>query len=126
MQLIEKLKNQGIRFGIVSSSKIEFIKKILQHFQATDLFEIIISRENVKNKKPHSEPYELATNFVQVDKNKILVIEDTIKGALSAKSAGLKVVISKEYSHLSEKEITQSGFVACVGLKQIFMLLLNK
>lgn len=60
LNLIDKLKSKGIKFGIVSSSKREFIDKILNHFEKQNLFDFVIAREDVVNRKQDSEPYDLA------------------------------------------------------------------
>ena len=124
LNLIKKLRDKGFKFGIVSSSKREFIEKILGHFGKQDLFDVIISREDVIKRKPDPEPYNLASNKINQDKSKILVIEDSIKGAISAQKAGLNCVISKTHSAFTESEIDESGFYAFPNLEQILMVLL--
>lgn len=124
LNLIKKLQSRGFKFGIVSSSKREFIEKILGHFGKQDLFDVIVSREDVVKRKPDPEPYNLASDKINQDKSKILVIEDSIKGAVSAQNAGLNCVISKTHSAFSETEINESGFYAFSNLEQILMILL--
>lgn len=124
LNLLEKIKNSGIKLCIVSSSKMHFINKVLEHFDKKHLFDLIISREDVEKRKPDPEPYLLSIEKMGFEKENILVIEDTLKGAISAKKAGLDCVISKKYSILDEEEIKKSGFVSFVSLEQILMLIL--
>jgi predicted adenylyl cyclase CyaB len=124
LNLLEKIKNSGIKLGIVSSSKVHFINKVLEHFDKKHLFDLIIAREDVIKRKPDPEPYLIAIEKMGINKENILVIEDTLKGAVSAKGADLDCVISKKYSLLDEEQIKKAGFTSFVSLEQILMFIL--
>ena len=70
-------------------------------------FDVILTKEDVKYKKPDPEVYLKIINELKIkDKSKCLVIEDSLSGVKAAKNAGLKsIVIYDKYSSKDEEEI---------------------
>lgn len=83
IKLLEKLKeNKKICLGIVSTSKKQYINKILEEFNCKNIFSTIIAREDVEQLKPEADGFEQAIdnmkkNGIKFEKNEILVIEDS-------------------------------------------------
>ena len=61
---------------------------------AADLFEVIAAGDEVTNKKPAPDIYELAIQRLDISPNQAVAFEDTRNGVLSAKAAGLLVIAS--------------------------------
>jgi HAD superfamily hydrolase (TIGR01509 family) len=77
------------RMAIVTSSRRDHFELI---HAATDLlhyFEFILCREDYRAAKPDPEPYLLAVQRSGRDPRHCLVIEDSTRGLLAAKAAGL-------------------------------------
>jgi len=82
--------------GLVSSaSKKDITKKLKQSCKSHDLIElftVIVSGDDVKNKKPDREPYQKGCELLGLDPKYVLVIEDNPSGVKSAKDAGCIVI----------------------------------
>ncbi|HAN10036.1 MAG TPA: class IV adenylate cyclase [Clostridiales bacterium] len=92
IRLIKKLKEKGLELALVTSSKKEFVKNILNKLDADDVFDVIISRDDVEKYKPDAESYLKALNKMKTSKEKCIVFEDSKRGIEAAKRAGLKCV----------------------------------
>lgn len=69
-------------------------------------FDYILSKEDVKNKKPDPEIYLKVLEHYNVNAGDCIVIEDSIQGVSSAKNAGLETInIYDKYSDCDRKDI---------------------
>lgn len=89
--LEEMKKNQKYSYALTTSGRKIQQDKILEKFNLNNFFEIIVTAEDVKNGKPHPEPYSITVQKLSENPNSCLVIEDSDNGILSAKSAGCQV-----------------------------------
>jgi HAD superfamily hydrolase (TIGR01509 family) len=90
-ELLEYLRSNRIKIGLASSSSMENIQSVLDQCQIKDYFSIIVSGEMFKETKPNPEIYNYTVNSMNIDKEEILVIEDSNYGIEAAKAAHLKV-----------------------------------
>ncbi len=82
------LKNE-IQCALVTGTTREEVKRILpEHIY--EQFKVIITGSDVKQGKPHPEPYQKCINLLNIPKEKVVVIENAPYGISSAKAAGLK------------------------------------
>jgi alpha,alpha-trehalase len=87
IRCIEKLRKEGIKIGLVSSSKN--CMTILKQTHLTDLFDCIVDgvvahREKLKG-KPHPDTFLYAANLLSEPPEKAIVVEDAISGIQAAK-----------------------------------------
>ena len=59
----------------------------------TELFETIVTQDDVKNSKPSPDLFLLAAEKMRVDPTKCLVFEDSKLGIEAANNAGMKSVL---------------------------------
>lgn len=88
--LKELEKNQKYRYALTTSGRRHQQEKILAKFNLTDYFHIMVTAEDVKNGKPHPEPYAITVEKLNEQPSECLVIEDSDNGILSAKAAGCR------------------------------------
>lgn len=86
-ELIETLKNLGLKLAIVSASPREKLKKTAGDF--LQKFDIVISGDDYKNGKPSPEPYLAAMKKMNLAPHECVVVENAPLGIKSAKSAGV-------------------------------------
>ncbi len=101
---VRELKRKGILVALGSSSIRKNIILVLAKLQLEDLFEVIISGENVTHGKPDPEVFLNAAKALNMAPSKCCVFEDAPLGIEAALRAGMKVIaltttFSKE--HLS-------------------------
>ena len=93
IKLAKLLRSEGFKLALVTSSNIDSVNLILEHFGLGKCFAPIIAREQMGNRlKPDSYPYELAMKQLKVEPRHTLVFEDSNPGIESARDAGTVVV----------------------------------
>ena len=80
------------RLAIVSSSISSFVEHILRELGIRKYFSAVIGGDMIAKGKPDPEGYLKAAGALGVDASECVVIEDSIYGVKSAKSAGMKVI----------------------------------
>jgi HAD superfamily hydrolase (TIGR01509 family) len=97
IETIAKLKAANVKMAIASSSTKDEITKFLARYGIGDAFVRILTGEEVVRSKPAPDIYlKLKNEFPEF---KLIVVEDSLNGIISAKNAGLNVVA---YSPLKE------------------------
>jgi HAD superfamily hydrolase (TIGR01509 family) len=85
--LIKKLSDHYI-LAVTSGASKEEIKLVLQEFELSKYFKIIISADDIRHSKPNPEPYLITCEQLQLRPQECVVIEDSPSGVISAKTAG--------------------------------------
>lgn len=94
-ELLTLLGEKGIKTALVSSTSASGILTVLDRFGLTRCFDVVVSREMVKNHKPAPEPYETAARYLGAQAGECLVVEDSPMGVAAGKAAGMTVVAMK-------------------------------
>ena len=77
------------RLAIVSSSEAEPFARIHARTGLLGHFELVLTRSDYLNAKPAPEPYQRAVERMGLAPERCLVIEDSERGLIAAKAAGL-------------------------------------
>lgn len=117
LQRIHKSKKQNylsnLQYAVVNKELLQFIgdnkenayialcttaskqncMNLLEHLNIVDLFDAIITGEDVKHAKPDPECYLMLVERFGVKKEDCLIFEDSERGILSAKNAGIECVV---------------------------------
>jgi beta-phosphoglucomutase len=86
--LLELLKERGLALGLVTSSRMNLVEKIWNKNELS-LFSTIVTADDVKNYKPHPDPYLKALNRIGHEARECLVVENAPAGIRSANAAGI-------------------------------------
>ncbi|MFT7538790.1 MAG: beta-phosphoglucomutase [Lysobacterales bacterium] len=86
---LKKLHCANIRLALVTGTARHEMLKILP-IKLQDLFEVVITGNDVKYGKPHPEPYQKAIAKLKVSAESAVVIENAPFGVQSALGAGLR------------------------------------
>ncbi len=89
LTLIEGFQRQGLRLGLVTSSRMNLVEQIWAGHRYRDYFETIVTADDVKRFKPNPDPYLKALEKLKQDPESCLVVENAPAGIQSAKAAGL-------------------------------------
>jgi beta-phosphoglucomutase len=91
VELLEQWNKEGIKMALASSAdRIKIDANLRVAGIAPSLFSAIISGEDVANKKPSPDIYQLAAKKIGSRPEECIVIEDAINGIQAAKAAGMK------------------------------------
>lgn len=97
-ETIEAL-HQEYQLAIVTSSRKENVEIIHGRTGFLRFFDFVISEQDYQHAKPHPEPYLTALKRAAVSPQQAIVIEDSERGLIAAREAGLDcVVIPNELS----------------------------
>lgn len=90
--LLRRLKNLGIRTGLVTNSIRKTTEFMLTYAGLLEYLDVIITNEDIENPKPSPEGYEKAMRLLGVLPNETIVVEDGEYGIEAAKKAGAVVL----------------------------------
>lgn len=90
---LDELKRHNVKTAVVTSSndkKMQSLYKV--HPEFTNLFDIILTADDISQSKPNPEGYLLAAKKLNVPTDDCIVFEDSFNGIEAGKRAGMKVV----------------------------------
>lgn len=88
--LVKLLKERKIKTGIYSVSKNT--NKVLAKLDAQDLFDVVVTGNDIKHPKPDPEGFLMAAEKLKLSPEECLVIEDALAGVTAAKNAQMKSI----------------------------------
>jgi cystathionine beta-lyase len=92
-ELLQHLKDKGIRIGLATSTSEEHAREELEGTGLWDFFDGRIFGNMITQSKPAPEIYEKACKAIGVDPAEAIALEDAPSGIRSAFAAGLRVIM---------------------------------
>jgi beta-phosphoglucomutase family hydrolase len=89
---VDWLHQQGWLQAVASAAPRANIDAVLEALSATDVFQGIVSAEDVHRGKPDPEVYLTAAARVGVSPDRCIVVEDAVAGVQGARSAGMRSI----------------------------------
>ncbi|WP_224705071.1 HAD family hydrolase [Devosia aquimaris] len=117
-ELVSDLKARGIPTAVATSSRNPHAQHHLGAAGLLDLFETVVTRDDVLNPKPHPEPYLTAAHRLGVAPTLCLALEDSHTGVRAAHAAGMQTVMVPDLVHPSE-EIRALGIAVMESLSHV-------
>lgn len=99
--VIESLYDSNIKVSIASAGSVKNIEKFINDTGVKKYLDFYLSGEELKENKPDPEIYIKASDKMNIKRESLLVVEDSVLGIKSAKRAGLKVVALKPQDNYS-------------------------
>ena len=121
-ELMEYLKENGIRTAIATSSPLERTEKYLASVGLANVFDKLISGYMVKKGKPEPDIYQFAATELGLEPGECLAVEDSPSGILSASRAGCFPVMIPDQDEPTE-ETEQLLFAKADRLDRVINLL---
>ena len=92
LELARTLRDRGIPVAVASNSPRRFVDAALASAGLTDLFEVIVSSDEVEHAKPAPDLYLAACARLDAQPARSVAFEDSRTGVASARAAGMFVV----------------------------------
>lgn len=89
---IQKWKGQ-MRMALASNSPRQFVKQALVEARFIDLFESVVTADEVTHRKPDPEMYFLTLKNLGLNPDDVMIFEDSPAGVTAAQAAGCSVVM---------------------------------
>lgn len=114
-RLVQGLKALGYKVVLATVTTSEQLKiyyeenqRMLSEMNIQEVFDLITTKETVKNKKPDPEVYFTIMNHFGVKPEDCLIFEDSFTGVLAANRAGIEVVnVYDKYSDIDRDKINE-------------------
>lgn len=100
-EYIESLRHDGVKCAVVSSASMWMIDSILTQLGMTELFDVIVAKEDVTAHKPSPEAYNLAVSKLGVKPFQSLIFEDSTVGVKAGISSGNDVIALRHEFNLN-------------------------
>lgn len=121
------LKEKGYILAIASTTSRHCIdiyttqnKNIIEKANLEDIFNIILTKDDVKAKKPNPEVYQKIMQKFNVKPEECLIIEDALIGVEAAKNAGIEVaVMYDKYADGDREQINRMADYKFDNFKQL-------
>jgi len=94
-ELLKKLKQEKKKIGLVTNNERWITEKMLDHFTLQGFFDTIVTKDDVKNTKPHPEPIHKALKRLQCKPENCLYIGDSEGDVIAGNAAGVMTVFLK-------------------------------
>lgn len=91
--VLEQVAGLGLRLALVTSSNRDWVMRWLEQHELLELFELLVTRDDVRRVKPDPELYVEAALRLGLRAEECLAIEDSLNGATAALAAGARVVV---------------------------------
>lgn len=95
-EYLVKFKNDGYKIALCSQSDNIFINKCLDDAGLNDIFDYVVSGEEMEHPKPAPDIYLAALNDLNINKDEAVVYEDSYQGIKSGISAGIYTVARRD------------------------------
>jgi len=90
-KILESLSKK-FKLGIVTNAMSDFVHKTLEYFDLKKYFDVIVTVDDVKERKPDPEMVIKACKLLGLDPSDVIVVGDEKNDVLAGKSAGCVVV----------------------------------
>jgi len=91
LETLQTLQSQKLRIGLATSTLNSLALAFLDRHNLRDFFEAITTGEEVEHGKPYPDIYLKAAQKLDASPSRCLVVEDSLAGVQSGKSAGMTV-----------------------------------
>ncbi len=104
-EMLEILKDKGLRLAVVTSKRIEPTIKLLTKLNLEDFFEVIVGKEMTIRHKPDSEPILKCMKLMEMtDKRQVLYVGDSLHDLCCAQNAGVDIAIV-DWTKMAKEEL---------------------
>ena len=93
LELLNSLKDNNYLIALCTSSTIKYINEYKKYTSIFDMFDVIITGEQIKNGKPNPEIFNKAMEILNVHPQETLVIEDSNNGILAGINSNSDVIM---------------------------------
>ena len=105
LNILNYCKKHNIKMAIATSTARDKQSKVLTELGIIDYFDYMVFGDEINNSKPAPDIYLKVYEHYNIDKDEMIIYEDSKNGILSAHNAGIRVVYIKDIVDV-EEEVT--------------------
>lgn len=84
--------------ALVTTASKKNCEELLRHFHRFELFDLIVTQEDVEHKKPDPEGFLKAMDYFGIENTQTVVFEDSDVGLEAAERSGATVFVAKGFA----------------------------
>lgn len=88
VDIIISLKSSGYKAALVTTASRQNCEELLQHFSIADLFDLVLTHEDIEKTKPDPEGFLKAMDFFESKPEETIIFEDSDVGLEAAERSG--------------------------------------
>ena len=92
IDLLKLIKNRDIKVAVVSSSSNSYLVDVMKRIGISEYVDLLIGREYVTKGKPNPDIYLLAKDKLNLEKENLIIIEDSVNGIKAGKAADIYTI----------------------------------
>jgi len=108
-QTLKAVKRSALKMALVTGSASAEAMPILKGLGFYELFDTVVTKDDVINPKPAGDPYLLALKNINEAAENAIAVEDTYTGVTAASNASLDVVAIAN-SHTQDHDFSQATY----------------
>ncbi|MEO6354610.1 MAG: haloacid dehalogenase type II [Burkholderiaceae bacterium] len=102
-ETLRRLKAGGMKLAILSNGTPQMLESAVRNAGIDDVFDAVLSVEEVGVYKPHPSVYQLASDRLRLSPEKICFLSSNSWDAFSAKAFGFRVLWCNRFSQVPER-----------------------
>lgn len=103
VEFLTYVRQKGLKAVLVTSAEDELASSFLEANDLDQYFDFVVSANHATRSKPDPEVFFIALEFLALEPQEALAIEDSSRGIQSAKNAGIEVLaFGQEYKTWKE------------------------
>ena len=118
-EVLEELQQMTLRFAVATSSVSASARPFLDRHNLTQLFDVIVTGDEVEHGKPQPDIYLRAAEKLRVAPDACLVIEDSLSGIAAAKAAKMRVAAIPDARFVDPHDYAQEADYVLSSLEEI-------
>ena len=91
-ETLENLRKNGIKLGLLSNSTRFIVMTVLNHFKLRKYFEVVMTMNDVKRRKPDPEMVLKACKKLNINPKNAVIVGDTKNDMIAGNRAGCVTV----------------------------------
>lgn len=91
--VLESLRSRKKKLALITSGSRHIVSETLNKYDLVKMFDVIITKEDVNNHKPHPEPLELGIKHLEAVKDKTIMIGDNDNDIGAANNTGIDSIL---------------------------------
>ena len=116
-KVLKELKQKGYILVLATTTAKRTIdvynevnQNLIKKAKFDQIFDLILSNDDIKEKKPSPEIYITAVEKLKVKKEECLIVEDSLEGVIAANLSGIEVLnIPDKYAIINQKQIDEKA-----------------
>lgn len=91
-EVLKNIRKRKLKLGLISNSTNFIVMSVLNHYKLRKYFDVVITMEDVKHRKPAPDSVLKACRLLKVSPKNAIFIGDSINDVIAGKSAGVVTI----------------------------------